>query len=582
MSPHLLAQEGPHQGLILLLNDAEEWILGRDPDEANLLIQDTTVSRKHAHLMKTPDGIVIENLSKVNPLLINGKEIPYPHLLKEGDNIQVGNTVLRFSEEDTESKELLDREVEEASSFQPKKRSYDTIFEDLQEDDEAPFHLLSEAPFLLKVISGPNAGAEIGLEKGRSYTIGKEGSSSDITFQDMSVSRNHARLSVSEEGIIQLEDLGSKNGTSLNGLLVTTPKEVAAQDLISVGTTSFLIIDREAPQETIYSPMLSPYEAPKTAEPKVEEPLLPKTDWKTEKIPFRHLVVGGAFVLVGFFLLISLFSLFKPERHDVVNKDPSHQIEQALAKFQDVQFSFNPASSKLFLVGHVKNGVDYQELLFRIQEIGFIQSLEDTVVIDDLVAKSMNDVLSERGTWKGVTIQVPQAGLFVATGYVSTNKDIASLNDYLMTSFPYLDKLTNRVASEESLKTQIQSFLNADGLNSVQFTLENGDVTFSGMYSETQITDYQNLLKKIGTLEGILLVKNFAIPTHPNLAAVNLSDQYQLGGISQLDGKGYSVIVNGKIYTLGDLFNGMKIITIQSNAILLEKDGIKYTINYIR
>lgn len=34
----------------------------------------------------------------------------------------------------------------------------------------------------------------------------------------MSVSRNHARLDVSEEGVIEIEDLGSKNGTVVNGI----------------------------------------------------------------------------------------------------------------------------------------------------------------------------------------------------------------------------------------------------------------------------------------------------------------------------------------------------------------------------
>ncbi len=68
------------------------------------------------------------------------------------------------------------------------------------------------------MISGPNAGAEIGIEKGRTYTLGKDPDSCDIVFQDLSVSRNHARLTLNADGTMEIEDLGSKNGTVMNGI----------------------------------------------------------------------------------------------------------------------------------------------------------------------------------------------------------------------------------------------------------------------------------------------------------------------------------------------------------------------------
>jgi hypothetical protein len=53
-------------------------------------------------------------------------------------------------------------------------------------------------------------------------------------------------------------------------------------------------------------------------------------------------------------------------------------------------------------------------------------------------------------------------------------------------------------------------------------------------------------------------------------------------GSSLYDGRGYSVVLNGKIYTLGDLVDGMKITSIEQSTILLEKDGLKYKIEYTR
>ena len=141
------------------------------------------------------------------------------------------------------------------------KSAYDTIFEDIEAPSETPFNLLAETPLLLKVIGGPNAGAEIGLERGRTYLLGKDANTCDIVFQDLSVSRNHARLTVTPEGLLELEDLGSKNGTLVSGTPLTEKRSVTSQDLVAMGTTVFLIIDREAVQETIYSPLLPVYEA---------------------------------------------------------------------------------------------------------------------------------------------------------------------------------------------------------------------------------------------------------------------------------------------------------------------------------
>ena len=53
-------------------------------------------------------------------------------------------------------------------------------------------------------------------------------------------------------------------------------------------------------------------------------------------------------------------------------------------------------------------------------------------------------------------------------------------------------------------------------------------------------------------------------------------------GSSTFDGRGFSVVLNGKIYTLGDSVEGMTIAAIEPNTILLEKDGLKYKIDYTR
>ena len=76
----------------------------------------------------------------------------------------------------------------------------------------------------------------------RRFTIGRE-LACDMTLADETVSRWHASLQQSSDGWL-LADLGSTNGTRLNGWRVTSPSPVAAGDLVSFGDVTFVLADR--------------------------------------------------------------------------------------------------------------------------------------------------------------------------------------------------------------------------------------------------------------------------------------------------------------------------------------------------
>lgn len=78
----------------------------------------------------------------------------------------------------------------------------------------------------------------------RRFTIGRA-PTCDFTVADLSVSRCHARLHREEDNWL-LSDLGSTNGTRLNGWRVTQSVQVQAGDEISFGTVTFVITDRPA------------------------------------------------------------------------------------------------------------------------------------------------------------------------------------------------------------------------------------------------------------------------------------------------------------------------------------------------
>lgn len=64
-----------------------------------------------------------------------------------------------------------------------------------------------------------------------------------MTLADETVSRWHASLLRDDVGWL-LADLGSTNGTRLNGWRVTSPSHVRAGDVVSFGAATFVLADR--------------------------------------------------------------------------------------------------------------------------------------------------------------------------------------------------------------------------------------------------------------------------------------------------------------------------------------------------
>src|SRR5690349_18560768 len=82
----------------------------------------------------------------------------------------------------------------------------------------------------------------------QTIVLGRE-STCDVIISDRQISRFHARLTPTSEGVI-LEDLGSKNGTHLNGNLISAPVVLQDGDLVSVAMAQqfmFIISDATTP-----------------------------------------------------------------------------------------------------------------------------------------------------------------------------------------------------------------------------------------------------------------------------------------------------------------------------------------------
>jgi pSer/pThr/pTyr-binding forkhead associated (FHA) protein len=70
--------------------------IGRSPD-AGVFLDDVTVSRNHALIVRRRDGLYIDDLGSLNGTYVNRRRIE-SHKLSDGDEIQVGKYKLSFLE----------------------------------------------------------------------------------------------------------------------------------------------------------------------------------------------------------------------------------------------------------------------------------------------------------------------------------------------------------------------------------------------------------------------------------------------------------------------------------------------------
>jgi predicted component of type VI protein secretion system len=163
------------------------------------------------------------------------------------------------------------------------------------------------AQFQFVMRSGPTPGATFSLE-GDQLLIGRD-SSSGVAINDAEISRKHARLTF-QGGKYVIEDLGSTNGTFVNGQRLVSAVVLKSGDVVSFGEQIVLMYEalssdpgetmisaRKAPQRQASAPAPMPAPAPAPAPQQYyTPPIAAASGKKTNMMPI--FIGAGAIVLI--------------------------------------------------------------------------------------------------------------------------------------------------------------------------------------------------------------------------------------------------------------------------------------------
>jgi pSer/pThr/pTyr-binding forkhead associated (FHA) protein len=121
----------------------------------------------------------------------------------------------------------------------------------------------------LKIVSGNAAGdtVEVGQEE---FIIGRQAEGAGSLANDIEISRTHARITGEADGSFVIEDLGSTNGTYVNGRRIDRPLALEVGDRIELGASALVvqvgaIQPTPAASETVAPPSRSAPAAPEPA-----------------------------------------------------------------------------------------------------------------------------------------------------------------------------------------------------------------------------------------------------------------------------------------------------------------------------
>jgi predicted component of type VI protein secretion system len=104
---------------------------------------------------------------------------------------------------------------------------------------------MADGSYRLTVRTGPNPGTVFELTK--EVTMLGRDVTNDIPLGDAEISRQHARLTRTPGGMV-LEDLGSTNGTFVNGDRLASPRVLQRGDMVGLGENVTLMFDAPAPE----------------------------------------------------------------------------------------------------------------------------------------------------------------------------------------------------------------------------------------------------------------------------------------------------------------------------------------------
>lgn len=195
--------------------------IGRAPD-CDYVLDDPVVSARHVRIVREPDGLHLEDLDSANGTYVNEQRVKRA-TIDWRTPFEVGTVRLTALDVVRTVRGLRAGDATSILNAIP----------DLGELGGSTSSLPLRGPAVLGPDAGRTTSVADRLLPGNTLVVGRD-QDADIVIDTPNVSRLHARIEVTENGYL-VTDLGSTNGTWLNGERIERTEEVRPGDDLRVG-----------------------------------------------------------------------------------------------------------------------------------------------------------------------------------------------------------------------------------------------------------------------------------------------------------------------------------------------------------
>ncbi len=198
----------------------EVFVVGRGLD-ADLTVTDSRCARRQFRIVQKADRFSLEQLSKSVPTFCDDEPVVERRTLRHGMQIRAAQTGF-----------AVDIQEDLATEQHPPRSNYEPV--------PPPIEFPASAQTYVATPSVPPLPDSISIEE--NILIGRD-VAADLCLKHIQVSRRHARIfQRGDDSFIQ--DLGSANGTFLDGELVTAPRPLKTNAIIRIGPYSLTFAGR--------------------------------------------------------------------------------------------------------------------------------------------------------------------------------------------------------------------------------------------------------------------------------------------------------------------------------------------------
>jgi pSer/pThr/pTyr-binding forkhead associated (FHA) protein len=219
----LIMRRGPDIGKTYQLDEPIVQV-GRGKRN-DIVVDDNEVSREHCRFVRSDKHYEIFDLDSSNGTFVNGQRVKESWQLQQSSIIELGDSITFEYKTDEQAAEGVDRPPTMTSKLDP---------------------LVTQVFLVVTVHAQPNR-AIYALEDAQ-ITLGRAADNKVIIIEP-EISRYHMKLERTPRGYL-LTDLGSTNGTIVNGTMIKEPRLLVSGDVIRIGT-SIVIQYTNDPDEAV-------------------------------------------------------------------------------------------------------------------------------------------------------------------------------------------------------------------------------------------------------------------------------------------------------------------------------------------